>query len=331
MLISDIVINARRTLGDTDKQRWTNERMLDIVNSGLKDINKFAGAFRNEVVFEVMDYRTRYPLPLDMQEITSIWYNGVELFVLDRGSRVNHAYVIKDQVNVGVLEVTGLSATKPEGPRFYSGSYASLIEEGDTVLEASPDEGVAVEPVSPVVGVAAAVVISTDLLETSEDSRYGLLTDIMVIGEQKVISDSSVSPYGVLTSIVLPLTPPTDERKGAVDSVEADIRIIGRYGTVASALAKGEYIHIFYKALPTRLKTLEIEFPMSPKFEELMINWIIGTALADDNDASNNTRSDKFMAKYARELTKEHGDAARSYSTAPKSNQTTYMGGIGKG
>ena len=130
MLISDIVKNARRTLNDSNSERWSDERMLDIVNSGLKDINKFAGAFRSEVIFEVMDYRTRYPLPLDMQQITSIWYNGQMLPVLDRGSD-DAQYAIVDQVNVGVLEVVGFSATKPEGPRFYSGDYAVVVEEGE--------------------------------------------------------------------------------------------------------------------------------------------------------------------------------------------------------
>ena len=53
-MLRDLVMSARRILGDVKSQRWTDERMLDIVNAGLVDMNRVSGALRAETAFELL-------------------------------------------------------------------------------------------------------------------------------------------------------------------------------------------------------------------------------------------------------------------------------------
>ena len=54
MLITDLIIEVRRRVGDVRKTAWSDERMLDAVNAALKDIAKFTGTYRKEHFFELV-------------------------------------------------------------------------------------------------------------------------------------------------------------------------------------------------------------------------------------------------------------------------------------
>jgi len=69
---------------------------------------------------------------------------------------------------------------------------------------------------------------------------------------------------------------------------------------------------------------------MSPSLEDTLVNWIVGTALVDDNDANNAARSERFLARYTRDLNLEQGNSATDYAASNKKNKIRYHGGIAK-
>jgi len=357
MLISDLVVQARRILGDIQKQRWSDERMLDIINDGLRDINKFAGVYRNEHFFELMNYQTRYPLPTDLLTVTSTWHNKQIVHMQSREALSNTMFIIKDQLNVGVMEV----ANPPDyvfrdrrfvaGPKDLADTGESLSlslwtdgtwtglglwttttlwgEESGQVYEVpiTPLEGVATTPVDDVFGVTEDLTIGLDIYTDNPATSFGLLTAILPRSQESIPLKTGGNPFGVVTSVNI-ATIKASSQAGAVGFVNKPFRIVGRYGTVTSVLKPEEYIRVLYKALPPRMHTLDTAFPLSPSWESPMVNWIVGGALQDDNDANNNQRAVSFLARYQRELDKEIAEASIDYSRSSKKYKTTYRGGI---
>ncbi len=354
MLISDIATKARRILGDTDKQRWTDERLLDIVNAGLKDINKFAGVYRKEHFIPMQKYVRRYPLPLDMLKITSLEYNKVPLYIhnLANAPRID-IYASKDQINVGVLELNNIVDEYNTGGRFIQGIQPELatgpaqatdlwannmwnnegIWDGSQIFGASttfiPTDslyGVAVDPVIQTSGVSTDLVIPLDSVNYLLTTKYGLLSNVMTKGTELRVKTGG-SPYGVMTSITGALSP--SDSSGSIGTlVGKPHRIAGRYGTVVSVLKPREYVKVKYKALPAEVTALEVAMPLAPSWVEPLINYIVGVALQDDNDASNSARGEKFLSKYVRELELEQVESVTDYSAGSKKYRTEYTGGI---
>lgn len=62
MLASDVIKNARYNLSDTSPQRWTDERLLSILNDGLKDIAKTTILFIDTIFVELVNEQTEYDL-----------------------------------------------------------------------------------------------------------------------------------------------------------------------------------------------------------------------------------------------------------------------------
>ena len=349
MLVNDIVIKARRILGDTKATHWSNERMLDIVNSGLQDVNRHIGAYRNEHFFELQAYRARYPLPIDLLEVTSIWYNGkpVEMY----GQHVEKDYLIatKDQLNIGVLELKNLPIIEPREKRFFGGPTGYIVPQpafdlwkdslwnntsawrdnqlwGQPLLVGLDEFGVVANPLLNPYGVTAGAVLPSTIFDNLKPSTYGLLSDVHVVGDTTEISVGGEA-FGVLTAFDTAYS--SLENGGTIGSIyKSPYRIAGRYGTVVSVLKSTEYIQTRYKALSKELTSLEAAFPLSQSWVEPMVNWIVGTALQDDNDANNTARALVFLSRYERDMKVELESSEADYSAPDRKYETKYTGGI---
>jgi len=348
MLINDLVISARRILGDTSGHGWTPERMLDIVNSGLRDMNKMLGSYRSEHFFELQAYRNRYPLPVDLLSVTSLRHNGAEVHLRNQADSANELYATKDQLNIGILELknipvvtdrnkrlfggpTGFIVPQPEFDLWSDGTWNNTSAWRDDQLWGMPYVfedalGIAVNPLLNPLGVTTGVVLSASVYEGLVPTNRGLLSDIHIVGSTVSIG-SSGDTFGVLTAF--DTADYTMEDGGSIGTIpKLPYRVAGRYGTVTSVLRGEEYVQVRYKALPKTLNSLETAFPMSPAFIEPMINWIVGTALQDDNDANNTQRAQVFLQRYVRDMEHELAASNTDYSNASKKYVTHYNGGI---
>ncbi len=305
MKVAELVLEARRVLGDTASQRWSNERMVDIANRGMRDIARHGNMYRNETMIELTKGRMRYPLPLDILKITSLFFKGRPLPILSKLDRPTSMYASKDQVNLGVLEIVPLPTVTRE-PTMFSGAVPAGSSSAVT-----PASGVASNPVHTLFGVTSGLIIPFD---KSNKSSRGIITGVARRGDDYFIHYNSVgSANGVITAITMPTVPSTDN--GGVDQYDDTMRIVGARGfpTVAQ-----NTVHVFYKSLPAKIVSLEQAFPLSPQWEDLMVDWLVGTALQDDNDAGNQQRAVTFMKRYERNLNAAIADSAVNYNNDPK-------------
>jgi len=324
-LIEDIVSKARRVLGDVRKNRWSDVRMLDLANSGMRDINKQVGAFRDLFIFELQRYRYRYPLPPSLLQVTSINYMGHDLPVIAREDHTQYDGVIasKSQISRGVLELAQLPDIGSRLKRFVqSPTLFETNPDGSLSVIFNPDEGT----VDNGFGIVVSAAIPGYDYNTAIPTTYGLLTSMLPKGEEaSPLNVTTVGSLGVLTDISVAGEPLSG---GAItDSSNQPIRVVGRYGIITGVLKQEEYVKVYYKAVPPEAKALSDGFPLSVSLEEALLYWIVGSALIDDNDANNMARSDKFMNLYMRELQSEHKMGARNYASNSK-RSVKYNGGI---
>jgi len=314
MLIQELILEARRVLGDTAATGWTDGRMIDIANRGMRDIARQANMYRKEHILELTQGRSRYPLPTDLLKITSIYLANNPLPIVSKLDRPKEQYANKDQINLGVLEIYPIINT-PREPMFFDGRV-------DVNATLSNPNGVAATPTQSVFGVTASITVPFD---KSNRQPYGTITGIAKkSGDLLVHYDATNNNYGVLASIAMPTAALTTG--GGVAEHKDTSRLIGAYGIPGDCIRLKNRVHIYYKSLPPKIQTIHQAFPLSPQWEDLMVDWIIGTALADDNDASNQQRSVVFLQRYTRNMKEAIGDSAVDYTEGNRTVQ--YNGGI---
>jgi len=352
MLITDIVISARRILGDTKSQRWSNERMLDIVNGGLRDINRHTGAYRAEHFFELQPYKYRYALPVDLLQVTSVIHDSNEVCLVNKRDTTGELSATKDQLNIGILELKNIPEVLSRDKRFFGGPSGFLVPQPDfdlwqdglwnntsawrddqlwgvPYISLDAEFGVTVNPLLNPLGVTTGVSLPASVFDNLKPKTEGLLSDVRIIDDEATIAvSSSGDSFGVLTAFDAAITFDSSNG-GSIGTINnAPYRIAGRYGTVVSVLKPSEYVQVMYKSLPQVLTSLETAFPLSPSWIEPMVNWVVGTALQDDNDAGNNQRALVFLGRYERDMAVELKQSNTDYSSQGKKYDTKYMGGI---
>ena len=356
-IIQDLVTRSRRVLGDMDRLRWTDARMLDIVNSGLKDMNKITGAYRGEHIFEIQKHRYRYPLPTDLFEVTSIWHKGKQVELIDRVQAHRDLCATKSQLNLGVLELVNLplqpcnsyrKARFFQSPTLLGDPNKDPLWKNDvwnsdgywgadqpwgqdpliTASPVNPVQGVVSNPVLAPFGVTKSLSVSTDEIRSGHTTKFGALGSIIKEGDNLVNLHTGGSVFGVMTglSITSKIDPHTG---GALDHiVDKPIRVVGRYGIVTSVLKKCEYVKVRYKSLPPLATSLADAFSLPASMEDVLVNWIIYRALLDDSDASNINRANVFAQLYSSSIAEEKGRSTQSYATGRRKNRVQYLGGI---
>ena len=89
---NDILLAARSRLNDTDtkKYRWSDEELIDYINSSLADISKELECFTHKEHIYIKNRESRYRLPHDILRVLSLFlsqllnfvYPGLSLFVI---------------------------------------------------------------------------------------------------------------------------------------------------------------------------------------------------------------------------------------------------------
>ena len=77
MTVHDIILAVRKRLNDVqDIKRWSNEELIDSVNSALSDITTELNPFTAEWVIELIDGKSKYELPPYFYRLINVVVNG---------------------------------------------------------------------------------------------------------------------------------------------------------------------------------------------------------------------------------------------------------------
>lgn len=351
--ISDILVRARDTLADPRKERWSDERLLRLLDEAQSDLAKHSSILKGSYEFSLSIGEYNYTLPDDVWLITRATYdnkdiqllsydkldeqldwdlvegNAIEALVFDnRNVNQIRTYPIPNAdiadaayafQNSGYLEVTTTEFDSPFGLLTDVPSTDSLLDEFGVVTEAESILYLITDPNS---CNGASVVDDIDF-----SSVFGVTTDVEdnlrtvgfhgdeLLGVVVDIDDYSIdSVYGVTASLYDP-----NIKTEVMDSP---------YGIVTSVSESQKSIKIWYVKLPDKLTSMNSTLQTPPMFDTALKHYVVGHALRDDIDVQYREMGAESIALYERELAIATRTNA-SDSTRRAANYTaTYRGGF---
>lgn len=326
--IADILTRARDSLADPNKERWSDDRLLRLLDEGQKHFAREAKLLKATSIIHLFPDQATYTLPSDcwlitracfkdivipltsherMDELDSNWFtdtgSAVERLIFDqRLPEEIRTYPIVDDTYVEASYTFNNSGYLDTV--VYTGDAFGVITEAEDTLGIVADTyGVAtdfqfVDYIITDANSCNGISLVTDGVMESE---YGVFTDIIdnirvvsfhedsVLGVSVGIDDfTAESPYGVITGLYSPDI-----------SVE---NFLSPYGVVTDISEAVGVLTIFYIRDPETIKYIDDELEIAYRWDTAMKFYVIGHALRDDLDASYRTLGNEALQFYNQEL-----------------------------
>jgi hypothetical protein len=329
MTAQNIISQARQRLGDIKEQRWTNERLLSLVSQGQVDICLESGYLRNEVLIPLVNGQNIYTLPSDCYTIKRVEYDGKLLPLYTRDDQdipkaVTTDYVAyKSNLDMNKLEIQP-DVTDVETFRFVKG-----VAVEDDLFTVTPIFGVVVKTSSPNIDVepslGAVTGVTLDYTQIPDNIDSSVLSEGYgeVFGDNKNDIDFEFPKgnYGVTTAMEYIAS---KDSFGFTTAVKGHT-VSGNYGLVADVARVKDCFRVYYVAIPKKLHSLGSQLVLPELWEDILIRYVVGTALQDDNDANNITRGEVELQKYQVKLNKIRDLSSKNFSSSTSvKNETTY-------
>jgi len=326
VLALDIISQVRERLGDIKKQRWTDKRMLNIVSQGQQDICKVTHYLRRVIYLPLQDGTTKYILPKDCININLMEHKGTIVPMYARNDKVfvptdNNFVAYKSNLNISSIEFSSGLPDITKKLSYTADSYELTSVE-----------------IAPLYGVISYSETEPDRLELEADPLYGVATDVTLdytrdkpshFGE---ITEVTYTPEEVNAGFVLPEygvsvvagfdVVPRNPKYGYITEVEGHT-VSGIYGLASSGAVEDETVKIYYVALPDKVTTMLSALIIPEVWEDLLMRYVVGTALQDDNDANNIQRGEVELQKYTTQLMKLKDLSTKDFATNSKEKFTT--------
>jgi len=324
MTALEVITEARSSLGDVASSGWTDTRLLSIVGSGQRDICKQAKLLKRQHILQLVNGRRIYELPADSMQVTRLEHQDAVITVstrdkIDTKERYNGSFTaLTDKLGMGLIELYPTPEEVPNIQEIVVGPDANLSN-----LVLTTVFGVSSTIQTPyifnvVTGVTSGGISITEsilpavygglFLYTASASVGVSQAEGIVVGNTTVAIDPAESDvYGVVTGSNL----------HDIDSV---------YGVVTSALTQEQYVTIYYNSTPERLNSVDDRLLIPDLWYDAMVYYTIGVALADDNDAGNERRSDKFLGYYNREVSTASDLSSGAFNSVQSQRTTSYRG-----
>ena len=320
MIASTLIDMARSRLGDSVKHRWTEKRMLTILDQGQKDFCKLSGIYRKSTVIPLSVDTNIYTLPTDAISINRVEYEGelIPLFSrndIDAERVITTGFVgIKDNLSMTQLELYPTSPDLDLASDIRVGVQSADTFELDTLFGVVTYIEQPFEVVD-AYGEVADAEYDMSLLEIN--SGFGEVCDTSDIA----IVNDEIPPYGVAVAIDYA---DSDIQHGFVTSSDL-YEVIGKYGITSSIVDENGYIRIYYIAIPRTVSTTVQALDIHDMWESAMLRYLVGTALQDDNDSSNVQRGELELQKYTQEVLKAREITTKDFSRGqPDKLKTRY-------
>ncbi len=158
------------------------------------------------------------------------------------------------------------------------------------------------------------MVASTNTAKYVVDPAFGVVTDMEPVttdaepsdgyGEISGSSLHSISTefsnglYGVVTEVENSYS---TDKFGFITEVKDHV-VKGMYGITTMVANLDDTFKVYYVSTPSKLKFNEAILVLPERWEDLLLRYVVGTALQDDNDANNITRGEAELQKYEKKL-----------------------------
>ena len=306
--LASIILRVRDTLSDHNQDRWSDDRLLRLIDEAQKDIAKQSKILKGTYDIPLNVGVSNYTLPDNVWLITRATFDSYEIPLVSYdqqdeqarkmvlanrqnredgrkgfGSNIGDSYgrinwelaegdrvesLVFDNRNINDIRVYPIPSTE------IADSVYTFLNEGETVFVGDELLGVA-----------------TSIDDYTLDSIYGTVTSLY---DPNVSLETFDSPYGFVTEV-----------------------------SESVALVKLWYIRI-----PDQLTSLADDLEMPPMFDVAIKHYVIGHALRDDIDVQYRQMGAESLELYARELRiADETDGSDGTRSATNFN-TSYRGGF---
>jgi len=357
MVANDIVNKARMALGDEKAERWSENRLLDIVDEAQKDICLQANMYKKDEFIPLVTGQAEYELPEDLLVVETTQTLAERLpyrtkhdmdetvpqWRLDHAEFVTH--IIKDSIALNKIRVYPI----PSGEMFYLPTYQGITTDANLRFEMVSTEGVVsqwetpegdIVPIEVTEGVYVGSQIAMYITGDTEDpleTLWGGLTDWYELtgsGTFEVgylATDWSQPDVGVMSDGSL--TNSTPDNDITIWGCLTDIDPLAGYltdtwGVVTSIIQEGSVIQVSYIAEPPPIGSPDTPLILGNIWATALKYYVAGYALLDDNDAGNIERGNNFISRYGRELAKAQDISTIEASTSSGARAVQYQTGF---
>lgn len=307
--IVSILTRARDTLADPNKARWSDERLLRLLDEAQQDIAKQSKLLKGTYNLSLSVGVSTYSLPEDLWLIIRATFEDYEIPLKSYDA-------MDEQAKKAVLSrvgSSGIERTRGYGTNL-GDSYRRTnweVTEGSSIEALIFDnrnmQEIRVYPI-PDSSIAESEYTfeNAGVVEFAGDELLGVATSIDEYTQDSV--------FGVITSLYEPAI--TTE---IFDSV---------FGVVTGASESAVVVRIQYIRMPTVLTTLASVLEIPSMFDVALKHYIVGHALRDDLDVQYRDMASESFALYERELEIARSTNRSDGTRSAVNHKTTYRGGF---
>lgn len=283
--IENIISKARDRLADPTGERWSDARLLRLVNDAHEDIVIHSEMLKATVDIPLVVNQFIYELPSDCYRLLRASYEATPLPLLSYNA-------MDEQGRKQIVNDTAMDYWERDKDRsvddFDSRQVTWQDDTGSTVeavifdnrnpqqirFYPIPDEGIADSEYT---------FENAGPIEFAGDELYGVVTAIE--GPPDYTFDSV---YGCVTALYDP-------------SVNVEL-IESVYGVVTSISETKGMVRIWYTKKPAELTTVDSELEVPCMYDKALRYYVIASAFEDDYDTGNAEKSRTAWAQYEREM-----------------------------
>lgn len=330
--VEKILKDARITLADPQKQRWSDEVLLTFLNEAQQDFCQQTKILHNRRKVPITLGNPYFTLPKDCWQLTRVLYNDIALPLVTHqeldsphnmklpsaGSRWEKTSaapeaIIYDRRNATEGKIYPLPKIQVETYTFTE----IPTDLPDEVVYAKP--GITVGVTSYDLSTAYGVVSGTseEIDEEKEYEDLGVLT--------KLVKESTATPvagFGFTDSIT---TYQSNAIFGLVASLEDEttvdtfgevFEVFEVFGVVSSIIPPDPFLKCYYLQIPAELKSTDDELMVPLVYDIALKYYVSGQAFLSDIDTGSQQKGGAQLAIYERHVRTAKKDSNRDNARA---------------
>lgn len=335
--IDKILLQVRDSLSDPDQERWSDDRLLRILSEGQKDIARQTQILKGESEIPLLAGQYTYDLPEDLYLLMRVVFGNEVISLMSHQDmdHMNLGWFSKYGPDIQALVYDKLDLHKirtfPIPNERIAGTDFVFANEGSVEpINSDQAKGVVTGYDAGQLNELNGVLTDYDInAPTSFNSLYGVLSRL-IRGDTKVTYyddylgiTTSVegvdggTPYGLVSDI--------DYNEDFVDLPDTSV-FSSDFGVITNIREITSNLKIYYIKDAPEVVNKSDELTVPSIFDTAIKYYIIAKAYADDIDAEYQTKSDRAMLIYQREMDTVGTQLNRTDGTRSTQYRTRYRG-----
>jgi hypothetical protein len=358
--VSDILVRVRDSLADPNKERWSDERLLRLVDEGQRVIAHRAKTLRKKTVIPLLINQAWHQLPSDCHRVIRILGISDEPLPILTHEQMDNKYgvgwetdtgatpkaIVFDKTNTGVIKVYPIPSsvgnmewvfTSANAATWNSAGFNQLygvaIDSAYTGDSFIGDYGVVVD-----LDYTSPFVIDTTLCtgySVVDDGVFPSLYGVLAVLDDGLYTFTSydamfgiiadVESYTLSSSYGITVDMSDDYLNTFVN---VDPEIDGIYGFMVYFNDAASGLTVYYLKKPIGIDSIGDKLEIDSIADIALKHYIVGMCLRDDKDAQNRSMGNEELQLFANALKELTTDGEQDHMAQNTQYEIPYNGGF---